>query len=377
MTHKSVLISVLLCCLTPGFAAEKTLTSTTSKIDPSQLLCPDAKLWGNKLITGICWSCLFPIRLLGMTVMEDAQDLPDGVADKSFCACSTSSGLPSPGITGGAWLPSRLIEVVRQPYCSPALGGIKFNRSVRLWGGSKETGELTDDKTYYNIHQLAFPLYALLQLFVQTNCNGGLTRNMDMLFMSELDPTWNVDELAFFMNPEVALFANPLAMAACTVDCATTTVHKPLKSLFWCAGCWGNLYPFSGNIASDASAPRDTSLLAARMLAKMHRTALARKTYGNEALCSGTIYPMIPKQQYKFSTLFPISEASSETREVSETGPDGVVRTVEKIVPGNNCCHYLGESPFTWGEHRTIPGVGEDYLYLVWRYTDCCLTADK
>jgi len=43
----------------------------------------------------------------------------------------------------------------------------------------------------------------------------------------------------------------------------------------------------------------------------------------------------------------------------------------------DNCCHWIGESTFKWGEHRTIPGTGEDYVYLIWRYTECCLTGDN
>jgi conjugal transfer pilus assembly protein TraU len=94
-------------------------------------------------------------------------------------------------------------------------------------------------------------------------------------------------------------------------------------------------------------------LLSARILAGLHRRGLNWKTYGEDALCGGDLYPMLPKQQYRLSTLFPLAEADSED--------DG------------KCCHYIGETPFKWGEHRTIPGTGEDYLYMIWRFTDCCL----
>jgi conjugal transfer pilus assembly protein TraU len=371
-------ISILLICIF-AFVFQKqplaangdvTTTETSQNIDATKLLCPDADFWGKKMLSGVCWSCLFPVRLLGFTILDDSNDLPDGATEQPLCACSGDQGIPSIGITGGAWLPARLIEVVRKPYCSPILGGASFNNGVRLWGGHKEVEGDGTDKTYYNYHYWAFPLYAILQLFVQNNCNSGGLRNLDMMYMSELDPTWNVDELAFFMNPEAVIFANPLAVAACVVDCATITVSQPITSLFWCAGCWGNLYPFTGNIASDASAPRDTSLLTARVLASLHRKALAHKTYGDDALCGGQIYPMIPKQQYKLSTLFPLAEADSERIESSDAS--GIIHS--KIL--DKCCHWIGESPFKWGEHRTIPGTGEDYVYLIWRYTECCLTGE-
>lgn len=370
------LISVFLACLifhSSAWAADGDVTTTTStkNIDVTKLLCPDADFWGEKMLTGVCWSCLFPVRLLGFTIFADGDDLPDGATEQSLCACGGSHGLPMLGITGGAWLPARLIEVVRKPYCSPILGGTSFNDGVRLWGGHKEIEGDGTDKTFYNYHYWAFPLYMILQLFVQNNCNAGGIRNLDMMYMSELDPTWNIDELAFFMNPEAVIFANPLAVAACMVDCAVTTASMPSTSLFWCAGCWGNLYPFTGNVASDASAPRDTSLLSARVLSGLHRRALAHKTYGDEALCGGQIYPMIPKQQYKMSTLFPLAEANSDRANI--VGTNGVAQsTIMK-----NCCHWIGESPFKWGEWRTIPGTGEDYVYLLWRYTECCLTGEE
>lgn len=332
-------------------AATTTTTSSTS-IGSDKLLCPDADIWGEKLIDGICWSCIFPVRLLGATVAfeKNGGEVPDGATRQILCTCYDPLGVPEIGLTAAMWAPARLIEVVRKPYCSPILGGTSLQSSVRLWGGHKSLEQDASDKTFYNYHYWAFPLYTMMELLLQSNCNAGGYRSLDLMYLSEVDPLWNEDELAFFLNPEAVVFANPLAMAACSVDCAVTSVGKPMESLFWCAGCWGNLYPLTGNIASEASPPRDTSLLAARITAGLHRRGMAWKTYGDAALCGGYIYPMLPKQQYRMSTLFPVAEAAE-----------------------GHCCHYIGETPFKWGEWRTIPGVGEDYVYLLWRYTECCL----
>ncbi len=381
--RRKILLTLFGLMLSGQLLAQETInTSESNTISAEKLLCPDADIWGKKMMTGICWSCLFPVRLLGMTLFDMGNDIPDGATDESFCFCSDDNGIPNIGMTASAWLPARLIEIVRKPSCSPALGGISFNNGVILWGGHKEVEGDGTDKTFYNYHYWAYPLYMILDLFVQNSCNAGGFRSMDMMYMSELDPTWNIDELAFFLNPEAVVFANPLAVAACTVDCTVTTASQPMTSLWWCAGCWGNLYPFVGNIASDASPPRDTSLLSARVLAALHRRGLAHKTYGNDALCSGTIYPMVPKQQYKMSMLFPVTEAEAEKMLTEKKdangntiiGANGQPEMVEKIVPGENCCHYIGESPFKWGEWRNIPGTGEDFVYLIWRYTDCCLS---
>jgi len=46
------LFAALLClCLRPAPAADAG--------------CPDAELFSGKLITDICWACLFPIRIAG------------------------------------------------------------------------------------------------------------------------------------------------------------------------------------------------------------------------------------------------------------------------------------------------------------------------
>ncbi|MDO8845329.1 MAG: TraU family protein [Methylicorpusculum sp.] len=378
----NILLGLVILVVSQASIADEAINTTeTDEISVEKLLCPDADIWGKKMITGICWSCLFPVRLLGMTLYDMDNEIPDGASEESFCVCNEAGDTPKLGMTAGAWMPARLIEVVRKPYCSPSLGGISFNNGVRLWGGHKEVEGDGSDKTFYNYHYWAYPLFMILDLFTQSFCNAGGFRNMDLMYMSELDPTWNIDELAFFTNPEAIVFANPLAVAACTVDCAVTTAYQPLKSLWWCAGCWGNLYPFVGNIASDGSPPRDSSLLSARVLAALHRRGLAHKTYGDDAMCGGTIYPMIPKQQYKLSMVFPIAEAKAEKEKAEKKdangntvmGANGQAEMIDKVIPGENCCHYIGESTFKWGEWRNIPGIGEDFVYLIWRYTDCCL----
>jgi len=115
-----------------------------------------------------------------------------------------------------------LIELTRLPYCSPLLGGMSLT-----------------DYTFYNFHYFAFPLLIILEVLNIAECNADGFVDFDLMYLSELDPTWNDDELAFYTNPEVVLFANPLAQMACMADAAAGLVGKTLDSLFWCAGNWG------------------------------------------------------------------------------------------------------------------------------------------
>ena len=318
---------------------------TTSKAtDP---LCADAGLWSGKLISDICWSCLFPIRAAGASL--GGGKVPSIATDQKFCFCSDPMGLPQLGMTVGLWNPARLIELVRNPWCSPALGGHTFSASkVRLIATTGKGDFDASEMSFFNYHYFAFPLTILLDLFWDDRCNADGYRDFDLLYVSELDPTWNSDLLAFFTSPETALFANPAAIAACAADATAAATGHPLDALFWCAGAWGHMYPLSGiSPTSYGTDPRITSLLATRATAALHRRGLAWKTSGNEALCGGMIYPFIPKSQYRLSMFYPVAETGSN--------------------------HAIGETTFTWGAGRTYPGPGEDHLYIQWRWQDCCV----
>jgi len=69
---------------------------------------------------------------------------------------------------------------------------------------------------------------------------------------------------------------------------------------------------------------------------------------GDDVLCGAPLAPFLPKSQYKLSQFYPLPEAESS--------------------------HVIGASPFTWGVWRTLPGPGEDHLYVLWRWNDCCAT---
>ncbi len=316
------------------------------KLDP---LCPDGEVWSGKLITDICWGCLFPIRIAGGQWGDGS--VPHGVTDKTFCACDTPTGIPELGLTLGLWSPARLIEIVRNPWCAPSLGGTMLNESavsrLRLLGSGGQAEYDASETSFFNYHYYAFPLYILLDLFWDDRCNADGYRDFDLVYVSELDPTWNNDELAFFTNPEAVIFANPIAVAACAIDGVAATAGHPIDAMFWCAGTWGHLYPFSGVAYTSAGTDvRISSLLATRATAALHRRGLAWKTVGNDALCGGHIYPFIPKNQYRMTLFYPVAETTR--------------------------AHAIGESTFRWGGAKAFPGPGEDHVYLLWRWQDCC-----
>jgi len=374
------IIFVLL--LLAGTSALAETTTTTTGTDPSGLTCPSADIWGQKMITGICWSCMLPVRLFGsVNLGGNADNLPDGVNTQALCSCKDSTGTPKFGTTLGMWSPARLIEVVRKPYCSPSLDGVTLRNSWNPWGTNHGHGNVGG--AFFNFHYYAFPLHIILNLMGTLDCNSEGYSDFDLMYMSEVDPTWNEDELAFFTNPEAAIFSNPLLQAACAGDCIAATTGIPVDAFYWCAGCWGGLYPFTGHVTHDGSPVRTTSLIATKAIAALHRRGLARKTYGDKALCGGYIFPTIPKSSYKMSMLFPNSEASNEglgknlptlanRSSAPPTSPSDVnFGKADGYTQG--CCHSIGTSQMMWGEWRNTPGVGEDHVYMLWKYTDCCV----
>ena len=96
----------------------------------------------------------------------------------------------------------------------------------------------------------------------------------DIAYITEIDPLWADSETSFIINPDVALFSNLVAQAACAVDCVAATAGFPLSELFWCAGCQGSMFPLTGWVGSKIGAVQSSSLLVSRITNKLHRQFL-------------------------------------------------------------------------------------------------------
>jgi|SRR5690554_6329013 len=339
-------------------------------------VCQNARVF-ERILSDLCWDCIFPIALAGVPIGPGT--MPTGANKSVLCMCSP----PFPGLTMGAWFPVRINEAVKMPGCSPTFGGVKlpFGADTELGGytGRSEKKGFADREFRHN-HYFAFPIGEMLGLVA--GCNP--LDSFGLLYVTELMPTWNDDMLAFFVNPETALFANPAALKACTIEAAATGVAgvEPQEGLYWCAGSWGSLYPMTGSITYESSPPADTSLMTARLLAQLHRWGLARKTMGNS--CGGDIAQMLPKNQYRFQQYWPQAtaimpgtppamEGDAPPSPQGNTGagtPSGNGLPGQPEGAGGN--HWIGESDFRWGVHKNQLGM-EDYLHVIFRWNDCCL----
>ncbi len=305
-----------------------------------------AKCQGKFLnpLTDICWSCILPITIGGIKVVGGREDTPN--PQRLVCVCP-KLGIPVPGVPVSFWEPARLVDVTRTPYCMVNLGFEIADHTTQGAGAVGSGGSQRNLKhSFYQVHWYIYPIIYLLELITDFLCLE-TTSGLDIAYLSELDPFWNDDEQSFIINPEAILFANPIAQAACAADCVSATSGFALDPLFWCGGCQGSLYPFTGSISAHIGGVQASLLATQRMIAKLHREFLLWGYMGEAGLCGKYPMPIIRKSQYKTQMTYPI--------------------------PVTNDCQPLGRSEVLWGKGKEFPYQGEDFGYLIFRKKSCCI----
>lgn len=300
-------------------------------------------------VTDICWSCIFPLSIGSATVWNGGQEDIENVGSP-ICQCGI---LPwgKIGIAIGFWEPARQVEVTRTPWCFTSLGGVQMSNSaappasVAHMVGSQR-GNST---TFYQAHWYVNPILYWLEVMSETSCleKGAF----DLAYLTELDPSWNDDDLSQILSPDVYLFANPAAQAACAVDCIAATATFPIPAMQWCGGCQGGMYPLNGHVQSHVGGIQASSLIVQRYAMKLHREFLAFAGNGIPGWCGYYPMPILDKRIYKYSMVYPV---------VQKQGIDG------------RCCQPFGRSTAVWGAGNEYPVKGEDFSYFLYRKRNCC-----
>jgi conjugal transfer pilus assembly protein TraU len=297
-------------------------------------------------ITDVDWMGVFPIKIGGVTVASFGQEDTETLSKSPICFCEDRPPPLNaiPGIPVSFWEPVRILEVVRDPYCFPSLGGLDLSPTIQGFGTNSGTQATDEHHAFYQVHYYVYPLFYLLELVMDFLCLE--TSGFDLAYLTELDPLWNHPELAALLTPEAFLFANPASIAVCATDCAAATAGFPIDTLFWCSGCWGGFYPLNGALSAGNASPQQASaMMASRMLFKLHREGLLWGSVGVEGICGNYPMPIMRKSQYKLQLAYP------------KRG---------KVFP-------IGRSDFAWGIGASFPVAGEDFVYVVWRKRDCCV----
>jgi conjugal transfer pilus assembly protein TraU len=298
---------------------------------------------GAELLSSTCYSCMLPLKIAAVPIAVGP--MPDFSPDESnipVCVCP----MPPPifvriGIPISFFNPTRVIEPVTSPLCFPSLG-VSMSDVVppgMLAGGDATKTKDGAPRTFYQSHELIFPIMGILQVMVDVACMEN--SDIDVAYLTEVDPLWNVDSLGVFLTPEAILFGNPIAALACVADAVSSQVFFPLDPLFWCKGSHGMAYPMTGNIGSKGMV-EDSASAAENMIYGMHRRGLGT----HDSMCYKIPTPIWKKSDYRLQIVKPIPH------------PIGF---------------GIGQSGLVWDMAKNPPMIGDNFVYLRFKKLNCCV----
>ena len=299
-------------------------------------------------ITDICWDCFFPITIGNVNIVSsDYPDTENPSTPIEFCLIDGIK-IPRVGLNIGFWEPFAMTDVTPVPYCMVNMG---FSMDIGNAGhGGKQVRDPSDSGAFYYVHWYKYPLMLWLNIITSVGClHGG---DFDIAYLTELDPTWNDDELAFVLNPEATLFGNPVAQAACAADAAKAQIDIPIDKLFWCIGTQGGMYPLTGRVFDEKGPIHAAVLLSERMDFKLHRQLLIEDSSPDAGsgfdgpICSQHLTPIMPKSRYRYQ--------------------------MTNIIPAADKCYQFGHDTLLWEGGKIQPSSGNCFGFMIWRKKNCC-----
>ncbi len=158
-----------------------------------------------------------------------------------------------------------------------------------------------------------------------------------------MDPLWQDDIMAFIIEPESLLFANPIAQLACIADSISTNAGFSLTPLFWCIGSGGSAYPMTGNV-NNQDFLQAHEAASARMQYKMARELLVCDP--GVWICDCVPTPIWIKHNYRTHIAKPVRDL---------------------------WCHPFGRSDLIWGAAKNPPTMaGDNLAWMLFRRRTCC-----
>jgi len=288
------------------------------------------------------YTAMLPLKIAGVTIAPgNIKDLSGNLGSPT---CMCPDPFPRVGIPVSFFEPSRLIEVVKDPFCFPSMG-FGIGTSDGTLGGSAGSGEGDGQSTFFQAHYYISPIYAMLEMLTDFLCLQ--TTGFDIGYITEVDPLWNNDVLSAIINPEALLFGNPISNLACMAESITSAAFEPftLDILFWCKGSWGNAYPLTGQTGSDGYIEASASV-AASLIYKLHRQFVLLGSWGHAGLCGYYPAPIWKKSAYRLQLVTPIA---------------------------NPFATPIGTTGLFWTSGKNPPFVGDNFSYLLFKKRDCCV----
>lgn len=301
------------------------------------------------LISDICYDCVYPMKLAGIT-FANGSDYDTGASTTPVCLCANNL---TAGFPFSFWEPEYMMDTTFTAGCMPLLGGIK----ITIPWNTNQNGAINyinssiqgkSRQAFVQVNEYLSPVMTLLGLVNDSPCLD--KRSFDTPYASWADPTWGDDILSMILTPYAYPFAGAAAIATEGVDSVAAITGFPIKEFFWTAGAWGSVYPVTGNIATFNSVEQVSRLATMRVLAKLHAAGLQQTTAGDGALksCGALGVPefVMDKRQYRYNRIYPF--------------------------PDNSCTPI--SRPLMTVERNTGRPQDRDMGYYIFRRKDCCQT---
>lgn len=314
-------------------------------------------------ITDICWSCLFPITIGSTPIVRSPQekDRTWGNADTEnpkspFCACS------SLGINIGFWEPIGLVDASLHRDCFVNLGGMEIPLSHGLHADGKVgASDPTDNHAFLWAHYYRYLPLTFLPFLNFATCKD--TGDLDIGWLTELDPSWNDEGLSAILAPDEWLRSWITATSVSPSLSALSCAFNPDLS-YWCMGNHGSTFPLHGEVQENVSLTRSSALIAERLVFKIHHYALIQDSGLSadrlQATCHPQHSPYLIKSRYRFQMLYPISDHSPRLNHSCHTFGGGIL-DLEQGIHDWDSAHHSAYGPGNFG-------------YLIWRKRNCCLS---
>ena len=293
-------------------------------------------------ITDVCWECIFPISLGSAAVSAGAApDTDNPSIPVQICPMGIGYRI---GLAIGFWEPVAMTDVTRSPYCLVNLGGIHLDAGSRIGTGTAGQSDKPAAGAFYHVHWYKYPLMYWINIITSLACRQ--EGDLDIGYLSELDPLWNDSSLSLILTPEAMLFSNPVAQGACAADAVAAATGRPVDALFWCAGAQGSMYPLTGWTSNEFSPLQSSVLLSERMAFKLHRQGLIMNSTGRDQdVCFEYPSPVMPKSRWRYQMV--------------------------NLYPDVAACHPVGRTVTRWEAGHNTPESRKNFGYLMWRKRNC------
>lgn len=241
--------------------------------------------------------------------------------------------------------------------------GMKMDNSIKRKQGTSR-GDSDEDNSFMfkYINAVIFPILGWTIGAAQDYMCFERGTFLNMAYFSEIDPSYNSDVLGLAVataSPASRVwFANPIAEAACLIDCTiATSLNRPINSLYFCNGCNGSIYAANTGYNRMGLNIVNSEMIAMRMLSQMH-------TYGGMLKTADVSFTQNP-----FGTN--IRSARCKPRFFP-----GIVKEQYLLQLPNNDMQPLGRIRFQY-DFKTKPTDEDNVFFWLWRMRDICVGATK